>query len=409
MTQAISSLSTVAYIYRIRYSDKQVTELALREHPLFYRIAKEMEFDGSGFAYPLTTGNPQGISAKFANAQTNADTLKGVQLQAQPFTKYGVLELDGPSMMRARGNKGSFYNLVTRSQDGVLDELGAAIAYDLYRDGTGLRGQIAAGGITGNVITVTNKRDVEHFKRGMTIAAATAANGTSPRTGTAKIVGLARNTASGTGTITVDNIAGITSIAVGDYLFRDGDIPSQCMEGMDVCTPLTPPTAGDSFRGIDRSVDVEALAGSRISDATRYPEEMLGDLGIEVGIIGKKQNEAYCFPSTFQAMTKRLGAKVMFEAGKTADVGFAYIEVIAGDSMLRVYSDPDARYDMVRTGRSDAHAIKHLDDLVHIIRDDGRPSLRATSTDGIEIRARSLHNYIQHDPASFGVGSTQLT
>lgn len=409
MTQAISSIGNVPYIYKIRYSDKQVTEIAMREHPLFYRIMKEQEFDGSGFAYPLTTGNPQGIAAGFPKAQANADTLKGSQLTAQPFTKYGDLVLDGPSMMRARGNKGSFYNLITRSQDGILDELGAAIAYDLYRDGTGLRGQIAAGGITGNVITLTNKRDVEHFKRGMTIAAATAANGTGPRAGNAKIVALARNTAAGTGTITVDAIGGITAIAAGDFLFRDGDIPSLCMEGMDLCTPLTPPAPGDAFRTIDRSVDVEALAGSRINDTSRYPEELLGDLAIEVGIIGKKQDEAYVFPTVFQAMAKRLGAKVEFVPGRTPDVGFAAITIIAGDTQLKVFSDPDARYDLIRTGRADSHCIKHIDDLVHIIRDDTLRGARSATTDGLEVRARTLHNYIQYDPASFGVGTTQLT
>src|ERR1700760_1404710 len=97
-----NSLATIAYIYKIRYSDRQTTEIALREHPLFYRIAKEQEFDGQGFNYATTTGNPQGIGATFTNAQTNAGVLQGAQLQAQPVTKYGDLLLDGPSMMRAR-------------------------------------------------------------------------------------------------------------------------------------------------------------------------------------------------------------------------------------------------------------------------------------------------------------------
>jgi len=50
-----------------------------------------------------------------------------------------------------------------------------------------------------------------------------------------------------------------------------------------------------------------------------------------------------------------------------------------------------------------------MDELVHLIRDDGRPNLRTATTDGLETRARFLGNYIQYDPSSHGVGSTAAT
>jgi len=49
------------------------------------------------------------------------------------------------------------------------------------------------------------------------------------------------------------------------------------------------------------------------------------------------------------------------------------------------------------------HHLRHLRDLPHIMSDDGRPSLRQVSNDGIEARARSFHNYIQTLTSSFGV------
>ena len=406
-----STITTVAYIYKHRYSDRQSSEVALREHPTFMRIPKEGAFEGTDFIYAITTGNPQGIASKFANAQTNAAPLKGAQLAATPFLKYGVCTLDGPSMMRARGNKASFYNLVTRTQNGVLDEQGACLAFDLFGDGSGNRGQISA--INGNVLTLTNERDVEHFKRGMAIGAATGADGTGARTtpGTPpKVTALDRANAK----VTLDNVALITGLAVNDYLFRDGDQGGgQCMLGMASSTPLVAPTAGDSFRGIDRSVDVEALAGSRIDDTTRYPEEVLGDLAVEISIIGKSATDAVVFPSTFKSMVDRLGAKVEYEAVKGpagASIGFSYITlVLAGGGQVRVTPDPDCRYNRLRLFRQDTHCIKHMDDLVHIIRDDGRPSLRDTSSDGLEIRSRSLMDYIQYDPSCHGVASCKAT
>lgn len=403
MTAVVGSTSTVAYIYKHRYSDRQATEVAMRDHPWFYAIPKEPNLDGIDFNYNITTGNPQGISEDFPFAQGAAETLKGGQLAAVPYTKYGDLQLDGPSMMRARGGKASFYDLITRSQDGILDELGADIAFNLHRDRAGVRGQRAS--ISGNVVTLTNKRDVDHFKRGMTVMASANADGSSPRSGSAKVTSLDRANSK----ITLDNAATITSFANSDYLFRGATTLGQGIEGMMTCTPLTAPSSGDSFRGIDRSVDVEALAGSRINDTSRYPEEVIGDLAVEISIISKKVDVCYVFPTVFQAMAKRLGAKVEFMPGATAEVGFEYITVITAGGSLKVQSDPDARYDLVRVARQDSHCIKNMDAVVHLIRDDGNPNLRLGSSDGLETRARFLGNYIQYDPASHGVASTAST
>jgi hypothetical protein len=407
MTQVANSLATVPYIYKRRYSDRQAAEIAMRDHAWLNAITKEEGLDGQDFAYSITTGNPQGIANDFPTAQANAETLKGNQLVAVPFTVYGDLIIDGPSLLRARGGKASFYDLVTRAQDGILDELGADIAFNLQRDATNVRGQRLSA--AANVITLTNKRDVEHFKRGMVIIASTNANGSAPRAGVGcKIVGLNRASAS----ITVDNAANITGFADNDFLFRMGQNGTG-FEGMETCTPLTAPVGGDSFRGNDRSVDVEALAGSRVNSATGYPEEVFGDLAVEISIVGKKGKgwSAVCFPTVFQAMVKRLGAKVeyMDPAGDRADVGFEYITIHTAGGSMQIMPDPDARWDRLRIANPETHCIKCIDTMVHLIRDDGRPNLRTGTSDGLETRARFLGNYIQYDTASHGVANTAAT
>lgn len=395
-----STTTTVAYIYKRRYSDRQATEVATREHPTYYAIAKESAFDGAGFYYPVTYGNPQGVSATFSDAQANAAALKGVQFAATPVTKYGVITLDGPSMMRARGNKGAFYDFVTRHTDGILEQLGDDLAFDLFRDGNGQRGRRSS--ISSNTVTLTNTREVENFKVGMTVVASANSNGSSPRSGATTVTALSRSA----GTITLDSAAAITSFSDNDYLFRDGDQNGACMDGMEDCTPLSAPTSGDSFRGVDRSVNVEALAGSRIDNTALYPEEVAGDLAVEVSIIGKKVSRGAVYPTVFQSIVKRLGAKVEYtNPGGSADIGFESLMIHTAAGAVKLVSDPDIPTNRIRLWRPDAHCIKHIDEIVHIIRDDGRPSMRGTSTDGIEIRARHLGNYIQYDTASHGVGS----
>jgi hypothetical protein len=219
------------------------------------------------------------------------------------------------------------------------------------------------------------------------------------------VVGLNRTN----GTITLDDQSTITTFSDNDYLFRKGGNATG-IDGMELCTPLSVPIATDpTFRGIDRSVDAEALAGSRIDNTARYAEEIAGDLGVEVTIIGKSADWCVVFPTVFQAMAKRLGAKVEFMVGRTADIGFQYITLNVAGASLKVYSDVDARPDRLRIWKQSTHCIKHMDEMIHLIRDDGRPNLRTASTDGLETRARFLGNYVQYDPASHGVASVSLT
>ena len=393
----------VAYIMKRRYSDRASTEVALREHPTFFELNKEQSFDGSDFRYPVTTGNPQSISSTFSSAQDAAGTnasLKGIVFAAEPKLKYGVLKLDGPSMQRAKGNKGSFFDFVTRHADGMLEELGSDLAFDLFRDGDGIRGRRSS--ISGNIVTLDEERDADHFKRGMTVRASPNSNGTSPRTGSTYVTSVDRKGKK----ITLNDASAITSFSDNDYLFRIGD-PGNCIEGMADHTPLAAVTSGDSFRGVDRSVDIEALTGSRIDNTALYPEEVLGDLAVEVHIIGKRLRRGVVYPTKFQEIVKRLGAKVEYHnPGGSADVGFESIMIHAAGAAMRLISDPDCPVNRVRAWDPAAHVYKHLDDVVHWIRTSGGgQSQWSTTTDGIEMRARSHGNYIQYDTASHGVGS----
>jgi hypothetical protein len=108
-----STLTTVAFIYKRLYSDKDVANIAMRDHVWWAKIAKEGGFVGESFLYPIRYGNPQGISSTFANAQTNAKSSKGVQMRAYRKMQYGVITLDGEAIAAAKGNKGAFMDLVT--------------------------------------------------------------------------------------------------------------------------------------------------------------------------------------------------------------------------------------------------------------------------------------------------------
>jgi hypothetical protein len=289
---------------------------------------------------------------------------------------------------------GAFMELVSKETDFKLKEMGDSLAFDLFRSGNGMRGRRASAST--NIITLTNADDVRNFKVGMTVIADDTVTGASPRTGSTTVAGIDEDA----GTITLTSAAALDSFADNDYLFRKGD-PGTCMDGFEVLTPLTAPTPSESFRGIDRTVDVRGLSGSRINATSDLIEENFGLGAVKVHQRGKKLKEGVLNPLNFWTVAKRMNAKVEFQsAGGQADYGFESLMIHTPGGSLRIYSDPDCPTDRGRAWDPSTHYIKHLEEVPHIIRDDGRPSMREASADGVEIRGRSWTNYIQTDPAS---------
>lgn len=393
-------LADAAFIYKREYTDDKLGEHTERDHVLFQMMAKKRGMGGEDFRYPIITGNPQSVSGSFVNAQSQSDTapLVGDQWAAQPVLKYGVVRMDGPSIQSAASNKGAFYDLVTRVTDGVLEEMGDSHGFDLYRQGNGQRGQRAS--LAGDVITLTDADDVRYFKINMVIIASVNADGSAPKAGTAKVVAVDEDA----GTVTLDNAAGITGFADNDFLFRQGD-PGTCVDGLESLFPLASPTSA-LFRGVDRTRDVRRLAGSRVDDPASYPEEVIQLLATKISNNGKRANYATVNPITHNGITKRLNAKVEYEAGGYADVYFQYIAIHTSTGIVKLYSDPDCPTDRLWVGSIDWLYYRHLGEtFVHMIRDDGKSALRVGDADAIEARARSHANTIHALPGVWGIGS----
>lgn len=403
MPSAAADNTTVAFVFKRRYSDGQVAMVTMRDHPTYNLIAKIQGLGGQDFAYATVTGNPQGVANTYVDAVTAVEVLKGEQFVASDKLKYGYITLDGPSINRYKANNATFVNFITSHTDGVLETLGDEIAFDLFRDGSGLRGRRAS--ISGNTITLTTQADVHNFRRGMTIIAATGVSGSGARVGSAKVTQIIRSAKK----IVVDNAAGIASFSDNDYLFRLGQTATNGFNGMGACTPLVAPTPGVLFRNVDRANDTEALSGTRIDDVTVLPEDQIGDLAVQVSLMGKRLERAAVYPTVFQSMVKRLGAKVQYvnPDGK-ARIGFKSIMLDAAGYTIEVVAEPDIVPAEIRAFKNSAHDLRYLgSSIVHLIRDDGNTPLRMDGADGIAYRARAQADYLQPDQTSHAVATFQ--
>lgn len=405
MTTAASTSTTVAYVFKRRYSDAQVADSSMRDHPTYNRITKRQGLGGQDFVYAVTTGDPQGVGAgSIANAQANDETLKGEQFVCSDVLKYVVMTIDGPSMLRNQANQGKIIDLVTRTIDGGLRSLGSDIALELFREGNGKLGRRAS--ISGNTVTLTSQRDVDYFKRGMRIMASANADGSAPKVGSAKVVKLLRQSKQ----IVLDDASTILLFADNDYLFRNGAAQNS-VHGMGACTPLAAPTSGVLFRNVERTNDLEMLAGTRIDDVQRLPEDMIGDLCVQLSLYQKRMTRATLYPTEFQAMVRRLGAKVTYSSpGGVANIGFEEIMLHAAGYSIPVGSDPDCVPTELRVWDDEEHNLTYLGpSIVHLIRDDGLVRRAQTGNDGFEVRGRFAGDYLQPDPGAHGVASFQVS
>lgn len=393
----MSVTTEVLYIFKDKYDDDSVVKSITRDHPLLDRIPRKGGFTGKGEFYSIKTSNTQGVANDIDSARTAASTSLGKQPYLERFAKYGVIQLNGEDM-HAAADGGAFYDLVTEQSDSIMEEMGNSMAHDLYGDGSGVRGRVAS--VNGNILTLTNPDDVRYFPLGMTVIADNNASGASPKVGSTTVTAFDDDT----GTVTVANAAA-ANIAQNDYLFRYGENAS-CLEGLALCTPLVAPTAGDSFRGIDRSTAVRLLAGARIDDTATAIEENIRLAALKVrnnGMRGK-QDAFFLNPLSFHTICTRLNAKVVYEGAMSdASVYHETISVVTPAGTLKLISDQDCPTDLGYGVLMAEHAIRHLEGLPHIIRDDGRPSLRLTSGDGIEIQMRAWWNYRQRMPSCFSV------
>jgi hypothetical protein len=196
--------------------------------------------------------------------------------------------------------------------------------------------------------------------------------------------------------------------AATDYLFCIGD-PGTGIEGMETCTPLSAPVyLSDSFRGIDRGVDPEALAGSRLDDTSLNAEVALTKLAVLVSDMGKSHalNQAFLNPVHFYNITQRLGSKVEYtDGGGAANYGFEFINLHTAAGTMRVYSDPDCPLNRGRASREGSQYIKHMGGLPHIFDLDGNQTLRLRDDLGIETIVEAYSNLIQEDTAAQAVCS----
>jgi hypothetical protein len=388
------------------YRDSNVESLVYKTRVLMGLLPKFEGFGGKNMPIVAEYGNPQGRSATFSEAQ---DLAKSEYPRLEDFlltrvSDYQLARLETEVIEATRGDVMAFLQALKTTLDGSLNNLANEVEFALFRDGTGSRGSCkssppASTGVATTILELTQPEEIVNFEVGMRIVAAASATGALRDTGdneTIKAVDRVQGRL--TGTDATSWATKITGMSDGDHLFVKGDRGSGAspaiikISGLARWFPSANPTGGESYFGVDRSVD-SRLYGQRHDGSLEPMEEAL------IKAQSKSARESgfvECVVMHHAQVRKlliELGAKKEYSEvpaqnakGGIAGVGYRGVRVHGDYGDMSVVSANRCQADIAWALDKSSLLLATLGKPTRLIDEDGNRILRVTDADEVEAR-----------------------
>ena len=411
MASSIIDLTTFDAALRLHFTGDAIKTQVYKNHPLLAVLAKMESFGGrDDLEIPIIYGTPRGRSASLAAAKEGKHASEMDNFHLTRAANYSYIELDSLTLAAADVKNDSWMTARQFEIDAMLMSVSRDVSSDLFRNGFGVRGRILtidAG--AANLITLETPSDIVNFERGDRIIL-TATDATPG-------AGALRDSGADVEIATIDRDAGsftytgtdIALAAATDYIHIRGDRGSAAtrrkLVGLDGWLPATAPTAGDSFFGVDRSVDATRLAGHRVTGTASTVMEALIDAGARLFREGGKPDLVVMNPVHAAELAKELMSHAVYEPVKSENgvVSFDGLVVRTPGGKVRVLEDPSCPAGVAYMLQSDVWKMYSLGPVPHLVDEDGKisqrlqPSAYTTSLavrdgDGVEIRGRAFSN-----------------
>lgn len=410
-----NSSNQVAALKELYTDDKDyMRDLVYKENPFLALVPKNESPDGFAGKYlpvPLEYGTPQGASHTFSSAQGNQTATNLVSYFVYVIQDYTIVTITNLLMEQTKTNAGAFIDAAKLQMDGGFRTLTNRVAFELFGDGTGTRGQIAAAGYSFSnptaTITLSNVQDIVNFEVGQTLrASATRGGAVSDDTGQVASV----NRASGVITLTMSDSSPDSEWANSAYLTVDGDLPTAgmttintglCLSGLAAWIPVTSPTA-TLFWGVDRSADPTRLGGLRYDGSAYTIEESITNALAYGNREGAKFDLIIMDFASYAALVNSIGAKVANVQVKHDEVEVAFdgISFQSAYGKVTILADRSCPAQRAYCLTMNTWKLRSLGKVPHILTYgmEGLEGLRVGNADALEIRIGYYGNLICSAP-----------
>ena len=387
------------------YDDQKIANLVYKNNPFLAMVPKMEEFGGKYMPIPLIVNTSQGRSATFSNAQSQQTAATVESFALTRASNYSIAQIDNQTMLASKTDKMAFINGATVVIDGAIRALTNSLATQIFRDGSGTIGVVGTGSTTGQ-IKLSNASDVVNFEVNMSLEAYTSnvlCTGVSGSTSTSTVYVVAVNRT--TGVVSVSNLMGGTAgtglgswtATIGSTLNVVGDRTASAgyaLKGLAAWIPTTPPTTGDNFFSVDRSVDPTRLAGVRFDGSSESIEEAVIDASLLVAREGGTPDVCIMNFASYAALEKSLGAKAQYISfDGPAKLYYPGILINGAAGQIKVFPDRSCPAKTAFLLQMDTWKLYSLGPAPHIAKyADGLEMLRVYNSDAAELRVVSYAN-----------------
>ena len=372
------------------YRGKEVEKVVYDSHPFMELVPKDEKFRGKNAPIPVYYTRPQGRSATFSTAQSNASASKIGEFLLTRKANYGVATISGEAVAASEGDRYSFLNAMTTEIDGVMRSVGDSISKALFRDGSGAIGRVNNSSFSTTALDLVTDMDSLNFEVGMVLQVSGTKSGGSVRSGTLTVNGVSRGAASNQITMS-GNLSGWSSVAQNDYIYQAGDYDG-AITGLEGWLPASAPSSA-AFFGQDRTADVSRLGGQRYDGSSGTITEALIEGASLCAREGGKPDYLFCSFADFVSIEKAMNAQVQREVKQNDSIsGYRSLEFYAPHGVVKVVPDKDCPGGTAYLLQLNNWSLMSIGPAVQLTELDGNRVLRQSSDDGIEVR---VHSYSQ--------------
>jgi hypothetical protein len=394
---------------KVLYDGQKLMNLTYKDHPWLAAIPKKEDFFGRNYPLPIQRANPQGRSASFAKAQAQKSPSRFNEFLLTRSKDYALASIDNEMVDASKSDKGAFVSLLENEIDSSFRNLSQTMSLDVFGDGSGSRGRLAASqNLASSTVVLASDEDIVDIEVDMKLVLS-ATNGTGTvKAGAMYVVSVNRDAGTFVVSATLQGAPAtiatcIATAAASDYIFVDGDYGVK-IKGLAAWIPDVAPTSGDSFFGVDRSVDPTRLAGTRLDISSYTIEEGLQQLLRRMGREGAAPDTIWLNQVAMQDLILSLGSKVIYQNLTLGGVGFRAVQINGPKGVVNVMQDKSCPVDRAYAVTTDSWKFASLYRAPRILEQDGNRVLRETDADAIEVRIGYYGQVGCMSPVDNGVG-----
>jgi hypothetical protein len=401
-------------------SAEYMQDLVYKENPFLALVPKNESVDGFAGKYipvPLEYGTPQGRSHTFSLAQSNQTATSLASFFVYVVEDYQLVTITNLLMEQTKTNAGAFVDAAKLQMDGGFRNITNNIAFELFGDGTGVRGFIGSadsGSAPVYVITLSNPQAIVNFEIGMTL------QNSVPTLSGQTITSLATLSASTAVITAVDRANGIITVTAsatssswstaGNALGVQGDMiagavstgSSLALSGLQAWIPYSSPSGSDTFWGVVRSADPTRLGGLRYNAQSYTIEEGITNALAFGNREGAKFDIIIMDFASYSALVNSLGAKVQYVQVKHDEVEVAFdgIRFQSAYGAVEILADRSCPAQTAYCLTMNTWKLRSLGKVPHILTYgmEGLEGLRVGNADALEIRIAYYGNLICSAP-----------